>query len=572
MADAARVVVDSSGIVQYANSAFCTVVDVDLPSNVVDRPLADFVSESDQDVLRTHLGRFSNGNTKALGLRLELDTEDRREIIGVSSPVTWEGEKHVQTTFIDTLVSTDSEVQEMAMHEAPVGITIADISEEDDPLIYVNDAFVRLTGYPRREVLGQNCRFLQGELTRDEPVARMRAAIDSREPVSVELRNYRKDGSMFWNRVTLVPVTDESGETTHFLGYQEDVSDKKLTERERLLFERHAEASSQMMFVTDREGTIEYVNTAFERTTGYSADEIIGKNPRVLKSDEHDEPFYKELWETITAGNIWEGEVTNRTKFGELYHVHQRIVPIVDDRNRITHFTAIHRNVTDEHLTEQVLNVLDRVFRHNVRTSLTVIEGFTEVLERETEESKRRAALESIRQRTAHMKKISDQLTTIRQVLQAKKEPSSLTLEHIEGVVPQLQDIHDEAAITLSMDTSGDREIKSWAIFELALEVGVENAVAHCDQETPRIDITVRQHEDRKTVCVDIADNGPGIPKSEWEIVKSGVETPLEHTTGIGLWILYWAITSLGGTVEHNLNEPHGTVLTLEIPLVPESG
>ncbi len=569
MADSARVVVDPSGIVQYANSAFCAVVGVDSPSDVVERPLADFVADTDHDILRTHLGRFSNGNTGTLGLRLELDTEDRRELIGVSWLVPWEGEKHVQTTFIDTLVSADSEVQEMAMHEAPVGITIADISEEDDPLIYVNDAFVRLTGYPRREILGQNCRFLQGELTREEPVARMRAAIDAREPVSVELRNYHKDGSMFWNRVTLVPVTDESGETTHFLGYQQDVSEKKLTERERLLFERHAEASSQMMFVTDREGTIEYVNPAFERTTGYSADEVIGKNPRVLKSDEHDEQFYEELWETITAGDTWEGEVTNRTKFGELYHVHQRIVPIVDDRNRITHFTAIHRNVTDEHLTEQVLSVLDRVFRHNVRTSLTVIEGFSEVLERETDESKRRAALASIRQRTRHLKKISDQLTTIRRVLQAKKEPSSLSVEHIEGIVTQLQDIHDGVVIALSVETSGDREIKNWAIFELALKVGIENAVAHCDQETPCIDITVRQHADRDTVYVDIVDNGPGIPRSEWEIVTSGVETPLEHTTGIGLWILYWAITSLGGTVEHNLNEPHGTVLTLEIPIIP---
>jgi sensor histidine kinase regulating citrate/malate metabolism len=72
-------------------------------------------------------------------------------------------------------------------------------------------------------------------------------------------------------------------------------------------------------------------------------------------------------------------------------------------------------------------------------------------------------------------------------------------------------------------------------------------------------------------VSIEIADNGPGIPDSEWEIIKTGLETPLQHTSGIGLWILYWSVTAMGGTVERAANEPRGTVLTVEIPLVPES-
>lgn len=67
---------------------------------------------------------------------------------------------------------------------------------------------------------------------------------------------------------------------------------------------------------------------------------------------------------------------------------------------------------------------------------------------------------------------------------------------------------------------------------------------------------------------VEIADNGPGIPKSEWEIIKIGQETPLLHTQGIGLWLLYWATTALGGSIEMASNEPRGTVLTFEVPLV----
>lgn len=88
-------------------------------------------------------------------------------------------------------------VKERAMDEAPVGITLSDPDREDNPLVYVNDAYEALTGYDREAVVGRNCRFLQGEDTAAEPVAEMARAIDAEEPVSVELLNYRADGSEF---------------------------------------------------------------------------------------------------------------------------------------------------------------------------------------------------------------------------------------------------------------------------------------------------------------------------------------------------------------------------------------
>lgn len=114
-----------------------------------------------------------------------------------------------------------------AMDEAPVGILITDPGQDDNPIIDANDRFQQLTGYAEDEILGRNCRFLQGENTDPEPVAEMREAIDNREAVTVELRNYRKDGTEFWNRVSISPVEDADGDVTHFVGFQQDISEWK---------------------------------------------------------------------------------------------------------------------------------------------------------------------------------------------------------------------------------------------------------------------------------------------------------------------------------------------------------
>ncbi|WP_338741160.1 ATP-binding protein [Haloplanus salilacus] len=126
-----------------------------------------------------------------------------------------------------------SQLKERAMDEAPVGITISDYTVPDNPLIYANAAFERITGYDVTAVLGRNCRFLQGETTDPESVARFREAIDDNESTTVELLNEHKDGDRFWNAVTLAPLRDRTGTVTNWVGFQQDVTAR--TEAERAL-------------------------------------------------------------------------------------------------------------------------------------------------------------------------------------------------------------------------------------------------------------------------------------------------------------------------------------------------
>jgi PAS domain S-box-containing protein len=125
-----------------------------------------------------------------------------------------------------------------AIDEAPVGITITDPAQADNPLIYANDAFVALTGYPREEALGENCRFLQGENTDPDRVAAIREAVDAREPISIDLKNYRKDGTEFWNHLEIAPVCDDTGEVVNYIGFQQDVTERKHRQRQLDVLDR----------------------------------------------------------------------------------------------------------------------------------------------------------------------------------------------------------------------------------------------------------------------------------------------------------------------------------------------
>lgn len=143
----------------------------------------------------------------------------------------------------DSLIDEIEEytLKRRAFDEAPFGITVADMTQEDEPLVYINRGFERITGYDSTEILGQNCRFLQGEETDHDKVDRMRDAIENRDSVQVVLRNYRKDGSMFWCEVTLAPIASEEGEVTHYVGFQQDVTKRK--ENEELLREQRDDLS-----------------------------------------------------------------------------------------------------------------------------------------------------------------------------------------------------------------------------------------------------------------------------------------------------------------------------------------
>ncbi len=124
---------------------------------------------------------------------------------------------HVLTQILDTCVN---------------GVTLSDPDLEDSPIVYANKAFEDMTGYGQDDIIGRNCRFLQGK-DRDQPeLDRLREAIRNRQPCEVTLRNYRKDGDLFYNKLVVKPLFDNKGEVVYFLGVQYDITEQVRAEEE----------------------------------------------------------------------------------------------------------------------------------------------------------------------------------------------------------------------------------------------------------------------------------------------------------------------------------------------------
>lgn len=122
------------------------------------------------------------------------------------------------------------DLKDRALSSTAEGVTISDPNQPDHPIVYANEAFELLTGYSREEAVGRNCRFLQGAETDQNTVDEIRRAVRQKMPVTVELLNYRKDGSEFWNRLSITPIVNSAGDVTHYIGVQSDVTGRRENE------------------------------------------------------------------------------------------------------------------------------------------------------------------------------------------------------------------------------------------------------------------------------------------------------------------------------------------------------
>ena len=198
-----------------------------------------------------------------------------------------------------------------ALDSAMNGIIITDPNRHDNPIIFCNPAFERITGYTASEAIGRNCRFLQGPETSKEAVAMIRNAIDKLQNHKVTLINYKKDGTKFWNELSISPVMDENGNLKHFIGIQSDITERIKAEatlkKSEKKFRSVIENLDNGIVLTDEEGMIVEWNKKQEEITGTKASDILGKylwEIPDLKTLENQEEIKKSIQNSLLTGQV----------------------------------------------------------------------------------------------------------------------------------------------------------------------------------------------------------------------------------------------------------------------------
>jgi PAS domain S-box-containing protein len=209
---------------------------------------------------------------------------------------------------------------------------------------------------------------------------------DKLEMLVFEALHQRKDGTKYPVEIHLQKTMTPDKKS--FVAFVIDISQRKKLEEERRRLAAAIEQASDTVLITDQTGEIQYVNSAFESLTGYSRQEVIGKNPRILKSNEHDRGFYEKMWVTLLQGEIWKGHLINMKKDGSLFEEEATISPIQDSNGKISNFVAVKRDVTKEVLLEKQLRQVMKMeaigtlaggIAHDFNNILAAILGYGEM-------------------------------------------------------------------------------------------------------------------------------------------------------------------------------------------------
>ena len=198
---------------------------------------------------------------------------------------------------------------------------------------------------------------------RESILAALQNHLDERAPFNEVCRMQCKSGEYRWYRTMGQALWDDSGQAYRMAGSIVDITEGRTAQEQARKLSRAIENSPASVVITAIDGTIEYVNPTFCKVTGYTPEEAIGNNPRVLKSGDLPESFYKELWNTILAGKVWRGDFINRKKNGEEFWESASISPIKNDEGEITHFVAVKEDITEQKKIQESLRKSEERFR-----------------------------------------------------------------------------------------------------------------------------------------------------------------------------------------------------------------
>ncbi len=454
----------------------------------------------------------------------------------------------------------------------------------------INQTWQDILGYRRSEVLGN----WFGDYLDPDEVESFREGfqrfLDSGEVQGVEFNLRHKDGGtrtiQFDGRITGV---DDNGKLrTHCILH--DITEQRRAEEDRRRLAAAIEQSSETVVITDPEGTILYANPAFERITGYTREEAVGQNPRVLKSGRHDEAFYKDLWETISGGEVWRGHFINKRKDERLYEEEAAISPVFDAAGEICNYVAVKRDVTHEIELENQLRQAQKMeavgqlaggVAHDFNNILQAMFGYIRFAMRDlSPDEQRYRDIEQIKQGTERASTLTRQLLAFsrRQIIQPENLEIGPLVDNLLKLVRRVigEDVALEfhAAEDLPAIHADPTQIEQ-VLMNLCLNardampeggrLSIETAAAVLDDEFRRLHPWARTGS---FVLVSVSDTGQGMDEETRARVFEPFFTTKEpgRGTGLGLSTVYGIVKQHEGLLHVSSRPGRGSTFRVYLP------
>jgi PAS domain S-box-containing protein len=390
-------------------------------------------------------------------------------------------------------------------------------------------------------------------------------------------------------------VHDQSKKLAGNLIILHDVTARREAEAEIRKLSQAIEHSANSVIVTDLEGTIEYVNPAFTRISGYTSQEALGQNPRILKSGKMATEFYEEMWHTLTQGENWSGEMINKKKNGDFYWETVTISPVKDDKDMVSHYVAIKEDITiRKQMEEELIITRDQALEasrlksqllanvsHDMRTPLGAILGYTEMLQSGIYGPVTEEQVEKLNSILVSSSQLLDFASNL--LGQSEIESGKLFLDN-RSLSPRelLQDIHSVALIlaekkglTLSSEVAPDVPeylMGDYYWLQRIITNLVSNAVKFTDEGSVHMRIFLA--EGHRWVF-QVSDTGVGISEAHQAHIfdpfykgDNPADEGYQHTgVGLGLAIVKEIVTEMGGEVTYHSQPCKGSKFTIFFPL-----
>ncbi|MBI5388367.1 MAG: PAS domain S-box protein [Verrucomicrobia bacterium] len=420
-------------------------------------------------------------------------------------------------------------------------------------------------------------------------------SVKDRTPYDIIHRLLMPDGRVKYVHERCETCYDPDGRPLRSTGTVQDITERRQAEEAHLRLAKAVEQAAESIVITDVQGTILYVNPAFERTTGYSRQEALGHNPRLLQSGRHDRGFYDQMWNALNRGEVWHGHFINRRKDGSLYEEDASISPIRNGCNRIVNFVAVKRDVTREMLLEAQLRQAQKMeavgqlaggVAHDFNNILAAILMHLSLLQDESDLTpEMRASLKELEAGASRAASLTRQLLMFsrRQIMQPKALDLNDLLDDLLKMLRRLLGENIDVVCQGKAETlwiEADPGMIEQVVMNLCVNardampgggrLTIDTLAVEVDPEAAQANAEARPG---RFVCLSVADTGTGMNEATLKRIFEPFFTTKEpgHGTGLGLATVYGIVKQHQRWIEVKSQVGVGSVFRVFLPARKEA-